>query len=74
MSPTFSGHEEEGIHKLIEKAIQGCEAATQETMWSNIVLSGGVCQFPGNNLRVNSDKVQNVGQGQNLDHLRTPLI
>ncbi len=25
-------------------------------------------------LRVNSDKVQNVGQGQNLDHLRTPLI
>ncbi len=27
-----------------------------------------------NELRVNSDKVQNVGQGQNLDHLRTPLI
>ncbi len=25
-------------------------------------------------LRVNSDKVQNVGRGQNLDHLRTPLI
>ena len=25
-------------------------------------------------LRVNSDKVQNVGQGQNLDNLRTPLI
>ncbi len=25
-------------------------------------------------LRVNSDMVQNVGQGQNLDHLRTPLI
>ena len=25
-------------------------------------------------LRVNSDKVQNVGQGQNLDHLHTPLI
>ncbi len=25
-------------------------------------------------LRVTSDKVQNVGQGQNLDHLRTPLI
>ncbi len=51
MSPIISGHEEEGIHKLIEKAIQGCEAATQETMWSNIVLSGGVCQFPGNNLK-----------------------
>ncbi len=28
----------------------------------------------GETLRVNSDKVQNVGQGQNLDHLRTPLI
>ncbi len=25
-------------------------------------------------LKVNSDKVQNVGQGQNLDHFRTPLI
>ncbi len=25
-------------------------------------------------LRVNSDKVQNVGWGQDLDHLRTPLI
>ncbi len=26
------------------------------------------------NLRVNSDKVQNVGHGQNLDNLCTPLI
>ena len=25
-------------------------------------------------VRVNLDKVQNVGQGQNLDHLCTPLI
>ncbi len=28
----------------------------------------------GQHLRVNSDKVQNVGQGKNLDHLRTNML
>ncbi len=47
-------------------------------VWEKAVVESGYFdRCPGawvQSLRVNSDKVQNVGQGQNLDHLRTPLI
>ncbi len=44
-------------------------AAKESVFFHNILVN-----FFNQALRVNSDKVQNVGQGQDLDHLRTPLI
>lgn len=45
--PSFIGNDADGVHKVIEKSIEHCDADIRKEMWGNIVLTGGSTLFPG---------------------------
>jgi len=53
--PALIGRESEGIHKLTEKSILGCDIDIRRDLWTNCVLSGGSTMFPGIDVRLTKD-------------------
>jgi actin, other eukaryote len=46
-NPMLIGRDEEGIHKLVHKSVQGCDIDLRKPLYGNIVLSGGTTMIPG---------------------------
>jgi len=53
--PSLIGKESEGIHKLTEKSILGCDIDIRRDLWTNCVLSGGSTMFPGIDVRLTKE-------------------